>query len=75
MLAENAQAGFVLNKQLGWQAEGSKGYINMMTIVTIIGALGIAIGSVIGGLVISRIGPWYSVIIANLLCIPANCVK
>ena len=36
VLAENAQAGFILDKQLEWEAEGSKAYINMITIVTII---------------------------------------
>ena len=75
VLAENAQAGFILDKQLEWEAEGSKAYINMITIVTIIGALGIAIGSLIGGIIVSKIGPWYSVLIANFLCIGANFIK
>lgn len=60
---------------MGWEAEGQKAYINMITIVTTIGPLGIAIGSLIGGIIVSRIGPWYSVLIANFFCIGANLVK
>ena len=47
----------------------------MITIVTIIGAAGIAIGSLIGGVIVSKLGAWWTVLIANFLCIGANCIK
>lgn len=47
----------------------------MTTIVTTIGTLGLSIGSLIGGVLVSKIGPWYSVLIANFLCIGANFIK
>ena len=52
-LAENGQVGFVFQEKMEWETGG---FINNLTILTVCGSLGLAIGSIAGGSLASSLG-------------------
>mmetsp|Transcript_11875 Transcript_11875/g.20088 ORF Transcript_11875/g.20088 Transcript_11875/m.20088 type:complete len:189 (+) Transcript_11875:191-757(+) len=72
-VAENGQVGFILAEKFGWEKEG---LLSNITIVTILGPMGLATGSFLGGKVIARAGGIRRLIIlTNLLAIITSLLK
>ena len=75
MLAENGQVGFILDKKLGWKAVESTALINYNTLTTMLGLVGLSIGSLLGGKVVPKLGVWRSILICNFLNMGSNGIK
>ena len=75
MLAESGQVGFILDKKLNWKAVESTALVNYNTLNTMLGLVGLSIGSLLGGKVVPRLGVWRSILICNFLNMGSNGIK
>ena len=75
VLAENSQVGFILDKKLGWKAAESKDLVNYNTLTTMLGLVGLSIGSLLGGNAVPRLGVWRTLLVCNFLNMGANGIK
>jgi MFS family permease len=65
VITENGQVGYILSEKLNWDENGNA--MALMTLCTVIGSLGIAIGSMIGGMIGTKYGIRRVLIITNVL--------
>ena len=66
-MSEVGQVGFVLDKKLAWSEGENNQLFDNITICTVLGPLGIAIGSQLGGIMMARVGLWNLLACCNLL--------
>ena len=72
-IAENGQVGYILSEKLGWKENGNE--IALMTTCTVLGALGLAFGTNLGGNIGSKYGLRKVLLIANFLNFFINILK
>ena len=75
VLAENGQVGFVLDKKLGWKVAESTALVNYNTLTTMLGLVGLSIGSLLGGKLVPKLGVWRTLLLCNFLNMGANAIK
>lgn len=81
-LAECGQVSLVLDKKLNWgvfsrdKAEDEKSaFLNNVTMITVLGHLGMSLGCYIGGMVLPKFGSRKVIIGANIIAIIFNIIK
>lgn len=72
-MSETGQIAFVLAEKLLWNLNKTK--VRNLTILTVLGPLGLSIGSTIGGKIGPRLGIKRTLILANILAFGATCLK
>ena len=64
-----------MDLKLGWKATESTALINYNTLTTMLGLVGLSIGSLLGGKIVPKLGIWRSLLIANFFNIVSNGIK
>ena len=64
-----------MDKKLGWKAVESTATVNLNTLTTMLGLVGLSIGSLLGGKIVPRLGIWKSILISNFLGMASNGIK